>query len=412
MKKSTLISLCIGLAFSGILHAQQWQQKTDIPFDARHHPITWSINGFGYLLGGTSGNTVATAARKDFYRYDPANDSWTQLSDYPGPGRAYSISATYQGKAYVGFGATVVGTSYQPLNDLWSYDPQTGTWTQLADCPCTGRLHPTFTINAQYGKLYVGQGNNTSNLKDWWEYDIATDTWTQKTDFPGTARHHPYHFSIGQYSYSGFGHDNSVTMAREDWYRYDPATDTWDQMADAPDGIGRIAGQQFTYAGYGFVIDGDGSGHQSTNPSIFWKYDPAMDTWDELNPHPGNSIWAPGLFEINGIVYLISGSQDYANAPFYSSVWATDLNAALSTSKYTKQSISVYPNPTRDVLHISSASELENSHFGIYSVEGKLLMKDKTGEQIDVSNLSSGMYILKLTDTTSGNTQHLRFVKH
>ncbi|WP_162984901.1 T9SS type A sorting domain-containing protein [Mesonia aquimarina] len=390
----------IFLSFTTFVFAQTWQSKTGLGNNTRHHPVTWALNGYGYAATGTNVNNNPT---KDFNKYDPTTDSWETLSDFPGPARSFSIGGVYNGEAYLGFGA---GTS-NDLNDLWKYNPTTETWEELSSCPCTGRKHPTFTINDQYGKIYVGKGNNASgNLDDWWEYDIATDTWTQLIDFPGTARHHPYHFSIGNYSYTGLGHDGSPQMARDDWYRFDPSDNSWDQMATAPGA--RIAGTQFSHNGKGFVLSGDAENHDATNPSIFWMYDPATDSWTVLNPHPGNSIWAPGSFIINDTLYFFGG-VDFIGQTFQTGMWTTDLNNLLNNNSFEKNAITLYPNPAKNSITLSTKEQLKNPTINIYSLDGRLIKEINYTENIDISSINSGVYILEITDDKQTST--IKFVK-
>lgn len=401
MKRNTLAMVCASLLFVGTAQAQVWEGATGLENDTRHHPVTWTLGGYGYA---STGSTFTEGATDDFFKYDPTTDTWETLDNFPGTARSYSIGGVYQGKGYLGFGASNSGV----LNDLWVYDPDTEEWEELASCPCSGRQHPTFTVNEQYGKIYMGQGNNnTGNLDDWWEYDIATDTWTEKTDFPDTPRHHPYHFSIDGYSYTGLGHDNSAVMAKDELYRYDPSNDSWDQMATAPGP--RIAGTQFDYNGQGFVMDGDGAHHQPSSPSIFWKYDPVTDSWEELEPHPGYSLWAPGSFIIDETLYFFGG-YNKSNNTLFEGMWTTNLNDILNVHHFEEAPFSIYPNPAKDFLHIESTASLKNATLDIYSVDGKLLMQKPIEERINISALASGVYLLKYTNNT-GSSKTVRFIK-
>ena len=65
----------------------------------------------------------------------------------------------------------------------------------------------------------------------------------------------------------------------------------------------RVAGTQFSYQGKGYILSGDGDNHYPLGVSEFWEYDPISDSWVQLPPHPGNSIWAPGSFVIGCNVF-------------------------------------------------------------------------------------------------------------
>ncbi len=56
--------------------------------------------------------------------------------------------------------------------------------------------------------------------------------------------------------------------------------------------------------------------------------------------------------------------------------------------------LSIYPNPVQDNLHFTN-NELKSYEIEIYNTLGALILKTKERNIIDVSNLSSGIYILK-----------------
>ena len=79
------------LVLSSLLAIGQfnWKTKASFPGAARHHPITFALDGNGYVLAG-----VTTTMVKDFYRYDPLSDSWTKMADFPGPARGFAYAVT------------------------------------------------------------------------------------------------------------------------------------------------------------------------------------------------------------------------------------------------------------------------------------------------------------------------------
>ena len=292
MKKIIICSIFITTCLLS-LQAQTWQTLNNTNFQ-RHHTISFSINNMGYSICGNtpSGNS------KNVQEYDPVNDSWTDLGDYPGPARGQGIGQTWNGKGYFGFGYEPSGTK---LNDLWEFDPISNTFTQLPSCPGVVRTHPALVI--LNGKIYTGMGSGTTNLSDWWEYDITTQVWTQKTSIP-IARHHPYQFILNGYVYVGSGHQSS-------WYKYDPLNDTWTAVASLDT---RVAGTQFNYNGKGYALSGVTTGHTFFATGEFYEYDPLIDSWNILNPHPGNSLWAPASFVINNYAYLYTGTTGPAGS--------------------------------------------------------------------------------------------------
>lgn len=76
----------------------------------------------------------------------------------------------------------------------------------------------------------------------------------------------------------------------------------------------------------------------------------------------------------------------------------TDENGEVTTNtnELTKNTnISVYPNPTSDIINISSENKIES--YKIISVDGKTIEENNlTSNQINVENLQEGTYLLKL----------------
>ena len=370
------------------VQAQDWVQVTSLPnaFNETHHSFAFSFDDMGYIVAGNSDSGM----RDDFYQYDPVNDSWTELTPFPGAARGFAIGDTWDGKAYFGFGYD--GTSL--LNDLWVFDPSNMSWTELASCPCAERTHPAMI--AHNGKVFVGLGGGGSsgNLKDWWEYDIASNTWSQKDDLPSLGRHHPYQFGIGDYVYTGFGHGDGIF---NDWFRYDIAGETWTQVATLP-AEGRVAGTQFSYDGLGYVLSGDGDDHGSMNTGEFWAYDPVTDTWDELPSHPEGSRWAPASFIINGEVYIINGTSF---SQYVTQIYKFDLNPVLSTHELTNSSIRIYPNPAIDIINIDVPKNL-NYEANLHDLNGRLISSMTNKSVIEIQNVPHGIYLVEITDLDTG----------
>jgi N-acetylneuraminic acid mutarotase len=316
--KLAIIAAAATLIATSTGSAQSWTQMADMPDVGRHHPVTFSIDGFGYVA---TGSRTTSSTSNDFYRYDPVANTWTTLPNFPGTSRGYSYGGAYNGKGYLGFGRTA---SAGYLSDLWEYDPVTEMWTQLASCPGQPRSHPTFVITDD-GMLYVGCGSSSiGNLGDWWEYDIANDTWVQRDDLPGPNRHHPYYFNVGDVPYMGFGHGAGIY---KDFYRFDPVTHEWTRMNDFP-GEARVAGTQFTYDGAGYVLSGEGVDHAQFETGELWKYDSDADSWSEMAPHPGSARWAPGTFLIGSTLYFTAG---LSTTRLEKDMWSADLDDIVGT---------------------------------------------------------------------------------
>jgi hypothetical protein len=75
--------------------------------------------------------------------------------------------------------------------------------------------------------------------------------------------------------------------------------------------------------------------------------------------------------------------------------------------------LSIFPNPVHDDLHINLKSKSEDIFYSIYDVTGKIINEHRLissdGKKINVSFLSPGFYLLRITDEK--NIFHAKFIK-
>lgn len=109
-----------------------------------------------------------------------------------------------------------------------------------------------------------------------------------------------------------------------------------------------------------------------------------------------------GFDIISGVSDVVS-SYNYPDVQKIKFVFDTGVESIIDSSV----SLKVAPNPVVDNLTIKGAESLVGSEINIYSVEGqnKLRISNWQGESIDVSNLSSGIYIINI------QSKNLKFVK-
>lgn len=67
----------------------------------------------------------------------------------------------------------------------------------------------------------------------------------------------------------------------------------------------------------------------------------------------------------------------------------------MSSNDFDSLDLQVYPNPVSNVLNIQSSTRF--STVELYSITGQLLLKQKDSQSIDMQDLKTGVYLLKLT---------------
>jgi N-acetylneuraminic acid mutarotase len=180
----------------------------------------------------------------------------------------------------------------------------------------------------------------SGNLQDVFVYDVETDTWSQVADFPYRA-HHPYQFGLDNKVYILGGHGGAVLSNKTHYH--DARVDKWIEVAEIP-GLPRAAGSQFTYKSFGCIIAGEGvddggqdldgyansmnatnerEHHRSFPTSEFFCYVPDKDVWVTLPPAPGRSRWVPTTFVLDDYLYYVQGPIRQGLGESYSQTWPT-----------------------------------------------------------------------------------------
>ena len=73
-------------------------------------------------------------------------------------------------------------------------------------------------------------------------------------------------------------------------------------------------------------------------------------------------------------------------------------------------SLRVYPNPVSDNLQVKNIDNINIKNIEIYTLQGQKKSSYVSEEEIDISNLSNGMYLLKVT-ASDDKTQTIKFIK-
>ncbi|MDB4126408.1 hypothetical protein OAC83_01110 [Flavobacteriales bacterium] len=192
-----------------------WTQKANFPNIGRNHPAMVNV-GDKIFIGCGSNNTGNLG---DWWEYDIPNDVWQQKIDLPANDRHHPFYFGIGNYAYVGFGhGSVIGPGSNPnsnsniYNDFYRYDPSNDSWLQLSDFPSESRVAGTqFAYNGK-GYILSGDGDNHGPLSsgEFWEYETSNDSWLQLNSHPGDAIWAPGNFVIDCNVYFLLGQNNNT----------------------------------------------------------------------------------------------------------------------------------------------------------------------------------------------------------
>ncbi len=276
-----------------------WKRVSTAPIK-RRHPFSFTINNVFYVGAGVDFSTLNGEAFNDFWSYEPKSDKWTRLADFPGGKAMGSVAFVVNNKGYVGLGYEHKLTAGDYNVDFWQYDPADNTWTRVADFP-GGERNATVAF-ALGDKGYVGTGNayGTTTLQDFYAFDPARNTWTRVADFGGEPIYGATSFTTADKGYLVGGVINDTQRVNTCW-EYDPRQNAWTRKADYP-GAALTDGSGFSLAGRTFFGLG---GITNTMPGAqLYEYDPQRNVWSEQPSFPGplrfgkawGSIGEIGLF--------------------------------------------------------------------------------------------------------------------
>ncbi|KAH6781000.1 Galactose oxidase/kelch repeat superfamily protein [Perilla frutescens var. hirtella] len=188
-----------------------------------------------YVFGGRD---ATHKELNEFYSFDTVTDTWTLLSSGP-PHRSYHSMTSDERRVYVFGGCGNAGR----LNDLWAYDVVDRKWIEfpLPGERCKPRGGPG--LAAILGKIWVVYGFSGDELDDVHCFDSKAGKWAfvETTGEKPTPRSVFSTVGIGKYIFvhggeidpSDLGHLGAGKFSNE-VYALDTETLVWRRWADGP----------------------------------------------------------------------------------------------------------------------------------------------------------------------------------
>lgn len=185
------------------------------------------------------------------------------------------------------------------------------------------------------------------------------------------------------------------------------STDSWAALQSNTSGTMSMVGNvTVTATGAGTVILPNGKVHNNclqvvetitltvtSGTVVMSGYMKNFSYYSSLSKHP--------IFEIN---YEAMGSLK-----FFASANTDALYTSVDENKAIVESAMIFPNPVKDVLHISAPSNDAISSIEVMDIQGRNVLSMNHTNSINVEALEQGLYVLKLTYTDK--VVYQRFVK-
>ena len=262
----------------------KWSQVAcaNDPPAPRYDHVAWTDGTKDYIYGGVG---TDGSPRSDIWVYDPQTNEWSQRG-YAPMTVAGTSAAARDGNLYV--------LAAFANDAVLKYDPSEGNWSEIN----TGNPHPDPRPHSlcpavfeksepnrwgQHITLFGGQG---SVLEDTWTFNLQTGTWTRGSDMPvalmsGAAAWHEGKILL----FGGLKEDGSVSgetyMYTPDVTEEDPnAQDTEWTRQTVPPSVGYLDGIHFINQEVGWAV---GGGVYAGNPVILHTTD-SGENWTTLTP--------------------------------------------------------------------------------------------------------------------------------
>jgi len=122
---------------------------------------------------------------------------------------------------------------------------------------------------------------------------------------------------------------------------------------------------------------------------------------------PGNDFTQQICIEVNDPQAATNNQPPYNTWNIIYNEFTTSIgfgeNCTLSIANYENfNSISVYPNPVKDVLWIENPNQIQLKSVNVFTMQGKLVKTfADVKDNLSLSELKSGLYFVKINDSTS-----------
>ncbi|WP_304517904.1 IPT/TIG domain-containing protein [Cecembia rubra] len=181
-----------------------WTKKANFPGEKRAAPSMFAFSGRVFLGLGSYSEGLNNIDYLDLYEYNTSTNSWLKLTNPPAglTGSNKASAVTLDGFVYIFGGAKDTG-----MNKLFRYDPSNNSWTNLAALPQAINMQTGFAFK---GKIYCATGTPIGGgaTPDVWIYDPSNNTWQAGPIVGKIGRYRAFSFVINDEVFLGGGDGN------------------------------------------------------------------------------------------------------------------------------------------------------------------------------------------------------------
>src|SRR6201987_4214025 len=390
-RRTAMLAVIASLVFCTAALAQMpinpWKKAAPFPMPDEELYGT-AVNGKMYVIGGWDEGKAAGIN----YEYDPATDKWTQKKGMPRSAHHAAI-ATANGKLYV-IGGFVppkdtqvpTGGAWEPIADVWEYDPAADSWKSLAPLPTKRGAAVAVEVA---GKIYViGGATTVAGSKDPYftffgpslvlttneVFDPATNKWESRRPM-SVARNHAYAAAVNGKIYvigGRTGHGFILSATNTDVVEeYSPVSDTWSAPKERMP-TPRTGGAWGRDGGKIYVAGGEVTPKEVVGAfRAIEAYEPVSNTWTTLPSMPMPRHGVAGAV-IGNRFHLVSGMIQSSGAMSF-----LDPHLSIHTAAHDVLELQFNPSPPtgeKSGWTPSSAGPKPYTRYNVNSPEGRVML--------------------------------------
>ncbi|MDN4012826.1 T9SS type A sorting domain-containing protein [Chryseobacterium gambrini] len=140
-----------------------------------------------------------------------------------------------------------------------------------------------------------------------------------------------------------------------------------------------------------------------TNPNLIYYNSTGNNNFVSNPPAITFGTWVENTAVTNG---ACGGNLTTSNATMTGDLHSTSL--ATSDVRNGASAIQIFPNPVAEIIRISGIKD--GKSVQIYNMAGQIVKSEEFNEKVNVSELSAGIYLLKI-NTKNFQTHEFKFVK-
>lgn len=321
--KSIFIFTTALFAITSVCKAETWETiETSEEYSARHEAGFVKFNNKGYLIGGRGIKPVD--------EFDPNKLTWRVLEKSPIELHHFQPSV-WQNKIVVAGAMTGGYPSEKPVENIYYFYPKENKWQQGPTIP-KARLRGGAVSVVKGNSLYLIGGITNGHLDgnvNWVDrYDFLTNKWTVLPDAPH-SRDHAQGVIINDTIYIAGGR-RTLGQNKQVFELVEPKVDIFNIeanrwiVAKSNFPIPRAGISLFAYENSFIVVGGESADPTKAHEEVH-IFDTVSQTWKTSAPLT-QGRHGSGIIELNGYLWIASGSGMQGGSPELKSVERIKLN--------------------------------------------------------------------------------------